>query len=554
MGIFDWFRRQPIVAAVDVNDRDPGNDASVATAASVDIDVSGTFSNSNPTYRGDLRGFDYEKLLRDKQLWQNYVSLCKLANYYVDEDPLFRGIIKEVYTPFSCAAGWQLVGGDERIQERYQKYYDDIHLGDFEYSVFFQYWLYGNVVVYLMPNGRLITLPFNMTRIGNVVVNGEPVVEYHCRAVKDEYVRTYGELALKPDIRDELLEERLKGLPPEVTTGIYEGYEWVQLNPRHTFVLQDTKEDWQRYATPLVASCLKAFRKKELISRWEDAQLNLGIHAFLHVQYGDPNNEVLPEKEALMLIGQTFKTAMTKNGLAVTNNWAEAKFLQPDLDSLFSDDKYKSVNSDILDAGGISGIIVSGRAEDGSTFATAQVSMQTAAMRISRVKDQFCAMMDRINVRINDMLNIMPHAKPGNIPLFRFPPTDLTGDANFLKTCETLFAKGMLSNETYLSAYKFDFQQEVKRKKREASNGIAELFMPTKDRLAQEQAEDVAKNETTDQSTTVTVERSTETEEETVRGRPTMDNTERHSDPSKSMTGRQPKGSRPEGSVEQNVT
>jgi hypothetical protein len=109
----------------------------------------------------------------------------------------------------------------------------------------------------------------------------------------------------------------------------------------------------------------------------------------------------------------------------------------------------------------------------------------------------------------------------------------------------------MLSNETYLSAYKFDFQQEVKRKKREASNGIAELFMPTKDRLAQEQAEDVAKNETTDQSTAVTVERSTETEEETVRGRPTMDNTERHSDPSKSMTGRQPKGSRPEGSVEQ---
>ncbi|MBQ8616409.1 MAG: hypothetical protein IJX67_05835 [Oscillospiraceae bacterium] len=48
------------------------------------------------------------------------------------------------------------------------------------------------------------------------------------------------------------------------------------------------------------------------------------------------------------------------------------------------------MNAEILSAGGISGIIVSGRAEDGSNFASAQVSMQTAAIRIKQARDNFC--------------------------------------------------------------------------------------------------------------------------------------------------------------------
>ena len=64
--------------------------------------------------------------------------------------------------------------------------------------------------------------------------------------------------------------------------------------------------------------------------------------------------------------------------------------IQPDTKEMFDDDKYRDVNAEILSAGGISGIIVSGRAEDGSNFASAQVSMQTAAIRIKQARDNFC--------------------------------------------------------------------------------------------------------------------------------------------------------------------
>ncbi|MBQ4436092.1 MAG: hypothetical protein II879_08370 [Clostridia bacterium] len=64
---------------------------------------------------------------------------------------------------------------------------------------------------------------------------------------------------------------RLEGFPPEVADALKKGSDWVQLNPENTFVLQDIKEDWARYAVPMVAACLSAFKRKALISQYESA-------------------------------------------------------------------------------------------------------------------------------------------------------------------------------------------------------------------------------------------------------------------------------------------
>lgn len=60
-----------------------------------------TFNDKNITYSGDLASYDYDSILRDKQ--RNIVQLYELSDYFVDSDPIFRGIIKHVYTPFSLA-------------------------------------------------------------------------------------------------------------------------------------------------------------------------------------------------------------------------------------------------------------------------------------------------------------------------------------------------------------------------------------------------------------------------------------------------------------------
>ena len=503
----------------------------IAVGAAKD-DVSITFNNRNITYTGDLASYDYDTILRDKQT--NIVSLFQLSDYYVDADPLYRGIIKEVYTPFSIADDFRLVGANEKVKKKYLDYYDRIHLKDKMRSIFLQYYKYGNVYVYLMEDGSLITLPVHMIRIANVMVDGEPVLEFNCRTITQDLKRE-GIKAKKDYLDDELLDVRLRGFPKEVQTAVKEGKEYVQLNPANTFVLQDLKEDWVRYAVPMVATCLRAFSKKEVISQYEDSLLNLGAMAFLHVKYGDPKNEVIPTVDALRQVSNIFKSAMTGTALAVTNNWCAAEVIQPKMDDMFEYDKYKGVNAEILNAGGISGVIVSGRSEDGSTFASAQVSMKTAAMRIRQAKDSFCEMMNKINRRLNGAGGAasIPHSAESSIPLFTFPPVDLSGDKDFREACMKLWEKGVVSDKTLLQTYGYDYDQEVERKKTEDSNGNAQVLMPKKEADVDSGAENnTAPNAESDEPLI-----------EGKVGRPEVDESERTSDPANAITGKQPKPS-----------
>lgn len=316
----------------------------------------------------------------------------------------------------------------------------------------------------------------------------------------------------------------MKGYPPEVTTALKDGKEWVQLNPKRTFVLQDIKEDWLRYAVPMIAAALYALQKKGEISNYENSTLNMMVHSFLHVQYGDPakNSDFLPNKNELESLNKLFKAAMSKNGtgIATTNIFAKAQFIQPDINDLFDNDLYSEVNNEILSAGGISGIIVNGLAEDGSSFASAQVSMQTAALRIKQARDNFCELMNKINTRLNG--NILPRSKDENIPTFTFPPVDLTGSGKLYETCLNLWKSGVLSTKTMLDIHGYDMDQEVERRQKENENGTTDILTP---------------RDAKDDEGTGTP------------GRPALDDSERQSDPADAQTGRQPKPSSPEGSL-----
>lgn len=230
----------------------------------------------------------------------------------------------------------------------------------------------------------------------------------------------------------------------------------------------------------------------------------------------------MPDITQLNAVNSLFKKAMTGAALATTNHLCKATVIQPDLNEMFSDDKYKDVNAEILSAGGISGIIVSGRAEDGSNFASAQVSMQTAAMRIKQARDDFCELMDRVNERLNGKHGSITHSAPGNIPQFTFPPVDLAGSQKFQEIGRTLWEKGVVSTRTMLQIHGYDMDQELERKKHE-----------------QPVESPVGKTDT----------RKDADEPTGKQGRPEMDDTERSSDPAKSMSGKQPKPSNPEGSL-----
>lgn len=522
MGFFDrFFRRTTTTVA---SQPEPA-EKRVFVGASKDEDITTvqSFSNSNITFSGELAGFDYGSILRNKQA--NIQQLFQLCDYYADADPIIMGLIKHVYVPFSTCSNWYLTGSKKKTYDLYEQQYKAMRLREKLDGIMLERWKYGNVCCYL-HDGDLITLPINQWRIGNTLFNGQPIVDFDCQTILNEW-RTKSYDVKENWIKDNQLEYYFKGYPKEIQEGLNKGSQYVQLNPANTFVLQGSKEGWLRYAIPFIASCLSSLAKKELISKYEDATLNLAIRSFVHVRYGDEkrNQDVLPDEAQLKQVRKLFQQGMSGFPLVTTNYLAKAEVIQPDLNDLFQWDKYKQVNNDILSAGGISGVIVSGISEDGSTFASAQVSMETAEARINAARDEFCEMMTQINKRLAE--EIPAKYNLNDIPEFHFAPLSMEGKKALRDKCFELWQNGTVSTQTMMEANGYSIDVEKERRKNEASDGTDELL--------------VARNaKTTTESTGKT-------------GRPELDSTERKSDPAASERGKQPKPSSPEGSLDEST-
>lgn len=482
------------------------------------------FDNSNITYSSDMATVDYDAILRDKQ--SNIDTLYQLADYYCDADPIVRGIIKGVYVPFSSTK-WHLTGNNPKTIAIFEEQYRAMRLDELIEDMFLQYWKYGNVYTYTWK-GNVMTLPPHKCKIGNMMLNGTPVVDFNVQDLQNEFrERTYSVKEVN-GVKDDELDRILKGYPPEIAQAIKSGAQYAQLDPANVHVLQGPKEGWTRYAIPWMASALPALAKKELISKYETSLLNLGARSFLHVTYGDSTKgqDMLPDGEQLREVRSIFASAMANNPLAVTNHLVSAKIIQADLSDLYQWPLYEQVNADILAAGGVAGIIVNGNSEDGSTFASAQVSMQAAASRINAARTEFEQFMNKVNQRLVEDLKLVRTNNLKDIPEFHFVPMDMNGDKAFREACEKLWQQGLVSTRTLMEMSGFNLSKEKERRETEASDGTDETMIPRQIQQAQ-QNQDTSSEDANDG--------------ESKAGRPKLDNDERHSDPDNAERSKQAK-------------
>ena len=468
-------------------------------------------------HHGGLRKYDYTYLLLHKQ--QCIQHLFELAYYYRDADPIVHGIIYHIYVPYMLSSPWQL-RGPSKTSKIYESYYQKIHLSERLQDIAVELATFNNVIVYFL-NGVPITLPIGRCRIAGLKVNGEPLVEFNCQAVLDDY-KSMGVSVYKGWIDDTNPEVRKLAYPPEVIEALNRCDSWVQLNPKYCFVPQGPKDGWVKWSVPWISAALTALQQKEVIRKYETAILNLGIHSFVHTQYGGTTKErdIIPDNVALNSIHGIFKKAMSGFPLVTTSHLAKAYVVQPDMDDLFQWDKYKQVNNDIFAAGGVSGVLATGVSSDGATFASAQVSMQSAEARIEAYRRLLCVMMNKLNVCIKEELAKSHIYNVREVPTFTFMPLEMSGRKAMREACAQLWKEGLVSTDTYMHLEGYDMEKEVEKRELEATNGIDDVLTPRVTNVQQ------TTNDSGDKG-----------------GRPEVDDEDRHSDPEASDRGAQPKPS-----------
>lgn len=492
-------------------------------------DVSGLYNDRNITFNGSLQNLNIDSILRAKQDHIN--DIYQLADYYVDAEELVGSAVKKIFVPFSLSDGWYLTGGNDKTRAKYYDWFERIHLEEKLESWFYQYYLFANVYFALMEDGDIITLPPHLCRITNVLVNGNPLVEYNARSVKQDF-KKQGQKALKKYLDDEELEVRIAGLPKEVAEALNKATEWVQLDPKTTFTWQAYKPEWTRYAMPMIVQCLKPLARKEIISAYETQLLQLAAAGFLHVTVGaPPDSNVVPDNNILTSIQNLAKSAMKAGGgILTTNDFVKTEFVQVDVDHMWTDDKYKNVNDEILGALGISSSVTSGN-DASISYGSSQVSTRLVSLRITAARKAFCEHMNRIIRAVNGSPYGLPRTTSDKLPTFVMPISDLTKVAAFQEQCIKLWESGSISRKTMLTAHGVDIEMEYEQKKKELDSGYDDVFVKPGSGIASEN------NEETDNNGRI--------------GRPKKDESERNSPEDNAQTGAQPKPSNPDGSESQ---
>lgn len=438
-----------------------------------------------------------------------------------------------MYVPFSLTDGYYLRGGNTKTRAKYEEWFKYIHLNEKLESWFYQYYLFANVYFSLMDDSDLVTLPPHLCRISNVRINGNPLVEFNARSIKQDLKRQ-GQKALKKFIDDEELDVRLSGYPKEVTEALSSNREYVQLDPKTTLLLQGPKPEWQRYAMPMIIAALKPLAKKALIADWETALLNLAKASFVHASVGAPqDSNIVADTNILNAIMNITKAAMKAGGgIAVTHDWVKYDVIQPDVDKLFDNDKFANTNEEILGAFGINNSVTSG-SDASISFGSSQISTKLVSIRISAARRALSEMMNRVMRMINGSPYGLPRTADEKIPEFVMPICDLTKVAAFQEACMKLWETGNVSRQTLMDAYNLDIDKEYELRKQEQESGYDDVFLkPGQSSKAQSGS-------------------GSDSNDNTTIGRPRMDDSERASDPGNAETGRQEKPSRPDGSEAQ---
>ena len=94
------------------------------------------------------------------------------------------------------------MGTNDKTKKKYEEYHERIGLRDRMWSIFLQYYKYGNVYIYLMEDGSIITLPVHKVRISNIMMNGEPVLEFNAQSITTD-LNTTGMAAEKLYVDDD---------------------------------------------------------------------------------------------------------------------------------------------------------------------------------------------------------------------------------------------------------------------------------------------------------------------------------------------------------------
>ena len=232
----------------------------------------------------------------------------------------------------------------------------------------------------------------------------------------------------------------------------------VNLDKDKLWTLHYMKDDHEDWADPMVWPVMNDIMYKNSLRSMDMSVVNSTINAITIFKLGDVKSGYVAPASHYKKLSEMLRTPTYSHNI-VWNDAITMESNYPPIDKILSQDKYKSVDRDILAGLGIPGILVNGA--EGGSFSNAFLQVRTL---LERLEDGRTEMLKWINKQLRLIAEVMGHRE---IPIVTFGQMSLRDEEAQKKLIIQLIDRNLISAETVHEVFGLSTPVEVERMDRE---------------------------------------------------------------------------------------
>jgi hypothetical protein len=295
--------------------------------------------------------------------------------------------------------------------------------------------------------------PFNVKIVGSLLFDTRV---YYYKIPDDDRQRI-----LNPDKNCTDFEKKLLQELPDTTRMMIEKESMMPIPPE-CFTMLHYKRDCSRlWADPIIMPIMNDLRYKQVLRRLDISVAESIINPITIFKLGNTKDGFAPTQQQFTNLATLLKTPVATKTLV----WSDLISVEQhivDAKEVFTTEKYKEVDSDILAGLGVSQVLISGGAGGGAnSFGNAFLSVRTLLERLEDGRQEF---MKFLNVELDYVRKAMGWKSS---PIVTWDQMNLRDEAAEKRVIIELVDRKIISAESALDALGYDSTVEMARKVRE---------------------------------------------------------------------------------------
>ena len=259
---------------------------------------------------------------------------------------------------------------DKKIKKCIDDYNDRININQLISDFNYELALTGNLACYDRDGVRVDIYPINKIEPVPLVVDNKQIIAYK----NDSNIYNFN------DYGDEINNEIDNAYPPEILEGMKSGKSRIILNSDNAYFGKINCSQYESYGMSIILPAFEDLAHKNLLKEAEKATANDVIDKIMLIKIGDKDNK--PNRQ--LINDYTDLLNGLKGSVRLTvPYYVDVSYVEPET-SIFQDDKFVEVDTDILNALGVSLSLI--RGESGGNYAEGMINFSGLTKTIENIQ------------------------------------------------------------------------------------------------------------------------------------------------------------------------